>query len=480
MPDVTLPLSKLMLDEQNPRHRPVTTQEAALAAVLRTGPRKLVSLATDIAETGLSPIDPWIVMKREEGSGYIVLEGNRRLSAVRLLHNPELCPDAGLRPRFETIAAGAAHRPNRIRCFEVASREEARPLLDRRHGGEMNGIGVVRWSAMQRTRNALAPAHQERTALVTLDWLDAKAVAGSNAKLTDLLDEVGEDKFTTFGRLAGDPAFRQYCGFDISGDLLTVTDATENVILRLTMVLEDFAADKPLTVTQLKGKGDRKDYIDTLRTRMVGADQTDDEDEDDEDDQPDDDNVDEGGAADDRSGGATGSDGGDSGGTGADGDSDDDTEDEDPKPPPMKLFVGASLSALSIRVRNILNEVQKIPVQRYPNSSAACIRMVIELAVHEAHEKCGWKPAQRDPKLRHYVENALRELDPTLKASRYLGLRQELNKKDSIINTVTLNAFLHDPHYMPSAPAMRTISDTYTVLLNDLNKAVAEAKDPLA
>lgn len=479
MPDVTLSLGQLMLDEQNPRHRPVTTQEAALAAVLRTGPRKLLSLATDIAETGLSPIDPWIVMKREDGGGYIVLEGNRRLSAVRLLHTPELCPDAGLRRRFEAIAAGAAHRPNRIRCFEVASREDARPLLDRRHGGEMNGVGVVRWSAMQRTRNALAPAHQERTALVTLDWLDAKAVAGSNAKLTELLDEVGEDKFTTFGRLAGDPAFRQYCGFEISGDLLTVTDATENVILRLTMVLEDFAADKPLTVTQLKRKDDRKSYINTLRARMVGADQTGDEDEDDEDEPADDDNVDEGEIDDDPSSGATGSDGGGRsvGGTGA---TDNDTEDEDPKPPPMKLFAGASLSALSIRVRSILNEVQKIPVPRYPNSSAACIRMVIELAVHEAHEKCGWKPAQRDPKLRHYVENALRELDPTLKASRYLGLRQELNKKDSIINTVTLNAFLHDPHYMPSAPAMRTISDTYTVLLNDLNKAVAEAKDPLA
>ena len=67
-----------------------------------------------------------------------------------------------------------------------------------------------------------------------------------------------------------------------------------------------------------------------------------------------------------------------------------------------------------------------------------------------------------------------------MRAARYLDLRQQIHKKDSIINTVTLNAFLHNPDYSPSAPVMRSISDTYSLLLTDLNRAIGEAKDAKA
>ena len=104
--------------------------------------------------------------------------------------------------------------------------------------------------------------------------------------------------------------------------------------------------------------------------------------------------------------------------------------------------------------------------------------MVIELVVMEAHKECAYPdPPENDKNLRAYVKNALKQLDPGKKASRYLSIRQEIDKKDSLINTVTLNAFLHNPDYFPSATNMRTISDTYAVLLTDLNKAIGEAKD---
>lgn len=468
MGDVTLPLSKLLLDELNPRHRGVTTQEAALAEILRRAPAKTLNLTRDIAANGLSPIDRPVVMKSEDGKKYIVLEGNRRLVALRLLAKPRQCPDTGLRPKFESISELAAHRPKSVRCYEVESREEARPLLDRRHGGEMDGVGVVRWSAMQRTRNATNPGHQERMALAALDWLDGKSAAGANQRLAELLDDVAEEKFTTFGRLAGDPDFRAYCGFEIKGDVFTVTDTSENVVLRLSLVLDDFR-DRSLTVTELKSKADRERYINELRDRVAGADESDAD--------PDEDDNDEGNNPTDGapSGGTGGADATDSDDPG---DSSEPEPEPEPSPPPMRLFIGASLSHCSLRLRKILDEVQKIPLNRYPNSAAALIRMVIEMSVLEAHEVCGWPdPPEKVKTLRHYVANAIKQLDPTMKASRYLGLRQQLNKKDSIVNTVTLNAFLHNPAYSPSAPDMRAISDTYSILLSDLNRAIRDAKD---
>lgn len=471
MGDITVPLSKLLLDDRNPRHRAVTTQEAALSEILRKGAPKVFALARDIATNGLSPIDRMIVLKSQDGKKYVVLEGNRRLTAMRLLARPQLCPDPRLRAKFETLSKLAEQKPKSVRCFEVSSREEARPWRDLRHGGEMDGVGVVRWSAMARTRNSASPGHQERVAMTTLDWLDGKSAAGANQYLADLLEEVAEVKFTTFGRLVGDPDFRAYCGFDIKGDVCMPLDSSEQVVARLSLVLDDFRSERSLTVTELKRKSDRERYILELKERMTGADESA-TDPDEEPNEPPPANVANGHERPNRDVDLP------------DVDSIDSTEQQDetpampdPKPPPMKLFLGASLSHGTTRLRAILHEVQMIPLNRYPNSAAALIRMVIELSVMEAHDVCHWpKPPDRDPKLRAFVNNAILQLDPTRKANRYLGLRQQLNQKDSLVNTVTLNAFLHNSSYHPSAPNMRAISDTYTVLLNDLNQAIGEAK----
>src|SRR5690606_21263883 len=55
MADVKLPVPSLLLDTDNPRHRKVSSQEEALAAILGRRPEKLVALAKHIVEKGLSP-----------------------------------------------------------------------------------------------------------------------------------------------------------------------------------------------------------------------------------------------------------------------------------------------------------------------------------------------------------------------------------------------------------------------------------------
>lgn len=280
---------------------------------------------------------------------------------------------------------------------------------------------------------------------------------------------MAEEKFTTLGRLAGDPDFRAYCGFDIRGDVFTPTDSSENIMLRLSMVLDDFRSERGLTVTELKRKADRERYISELKTRMGGADESEAGPDDETDLDETAENASSSAASSTRDPGSVGPESED--------DAQDDEQEAD-KPPPMKLFVGTSLNHCSLRLRNILHEVQLIPLTRYPNSAAALIRMVIELTVHEAHEVCSWPdPPQQRSNLRHWVTGAIKQLDPAMKAHRYLGLRQQINQRDSLVNTETLNAFLHSPTYLPSAPVMRSVSDTYSVLLSDLNRAIGEAKD---
>jgi len=79
-------VTDLLLDVDNPRHEPMKSQREAITALLADdGREKLISLATDIAAQGLSPIDLLMVMPGGTNrSSHIVLEGNRRTAVLKL------------------------------------------------------------------------------------------------------------------------------------------------------------------------------------------------------------------------------------------------------------------------------------------------------------------------------------------------------------------------------------------------------------
>jgi hypothetical protein len=82
-------LESLLLDTLNPRHNPVESQREALDALLEgRGAQELLRLADDISQFGVSPIDLALVIP--DGNVFIVLEGNRRVAALKLLKNPGL------------------------------------------------------------------------------------------------------------------------------------------------------------------------------------------------------------------------------------------------------------------------------------------------------------------------------------------------------------------------------------------------------
>jgi hypothetical protein len=85
----TFKLSELRLDQKNYRTGPVATQRAAVAAIIEDQKTKLVNLAEDILSIGLSPGEPiWVTRDPDAKGMYIVLEGNRRVAALKLLETP--------------------------------------------------------------------------------------------------------------------------------------------------------------------------------------------------------------------------------------------------------------------------------------------------------------------------------------------------------------------------------------------------------
>src|ERR1035441_181902 len=154
-------LASLLFDTQNPRlPKPNSGQREVLrtiAADQKHGSRKIQALAQDILEHGLNPTEMPIVMRQgDDTDRYVVLEGNRRLAALRVMENPDSVVDAipqGVLSAVRRVSKKYQDLPiDSIQCVIVKSRDEARHWIELRHTGQNQGAGIVEWASDDASR----------------------------------------------------------------------------------------------------------------------------------------------------------------------------------------------------------------------------------------------------------------------------------------------------------------------------------------
>ncbi len=138
-----LNINELKLDKQNPR-LPITIlpREKNIIEYLakKTNIEDLmISISTNNFFKGET-----IVVTPTENGKYIVLEGNRRLTALRLLQDPTLAGDIS---SIKKIWEKAQYKPVKIWAYIVDTRENALQYLGFRHIS-----GVQRWDPMAKAR----------------------------------------------------------------------------------------------------------------------------------------------------------------------------------------------------------------------------------------------------------------------------------------------------------------------------------------
>ena len=151
---LNIKLSNLYLDLHNPRYEEQRSQNEALNTIAGEQNDKLLVLLRDIIAHGLNPSDIPIVMPdKERVNGYIVLEGNRRIAALKLFKKPAILTTASLRQKYSKLnEKNKEGIVKSIECLVVDSRDEANLWIERKHEGEMNGAGTVRWDNVQKSR----------------------------------------------------------------------------------------------------------------------------------------------------------------------------------------------------------------------------------------------------------------------------------------------------------------------------------------
>lgn len=139
-------LGALLLDPENPRlpESVARDQQAMLDYIAET--TAIEELMDAIAENGYFPGEPLIVVPHAiQTDKFVVVEGNRRLTAVKLLKDPANCTKPGARMR--EIAQGAKHHPDHLPIIVRPSRGEVLPYLGFRHI-----TGIKQWEPLAKAR----------------------------------------------------------------------------------------------------------------------------------------------------------------------------------------------------------------------------------------------------------------------------------------------------------------------------------------
>jgi hypothetical protein len=210
-----LSIDELLLDEDNPRLGSVNSQSAALEAIVHLNEAHFRNLMLSIKNNGLDPGDSLYVIEADGGDDFIVLEGNRRLSALMVLNNPDVLDGTEVPDTIKKSLVRAATGFDRatiepIRCVKFEHREDANEWIYRRHTGTADGEGRIQWGPLEIQRFS-----GDRSILDVIDFV------GRNADYSD--DEwestksvIESRKSSNLARLLESAPGRKHLGISIS------------------------------------------------------------------------------------------------------------------------------------------------------------------------------------------------------------------------------------------------------------------------
>lgn len=156
-------LEKLEFDEENYRIFFGKDQEDTLRLLVEKEEMRLVDMANDIATNGLSPIDITAVVKKEDSDIYTVIEGNRRLAAIRLLEDPSLTDNQQIQNALALTSEQYSQNPiMTIQCAIMESKEKVMSWVDRKQGTGMGGAGLRRADYVQNAIRKAARGEYEK------------------------------------------------------------------------------------------------------------------------------------------------------------------------------------------------------------------------------------------------------------------------------------------------------------------------------
>lgn len=267
MPDsyqtVLIEASQLLLDPENPRLTAVSANSHdAIRAMTKVQGDRVIVLAQHLLENGANPASLMMVMPSEnDGALFYVLDGNRRLTALKLLESPLLAEGILSKKSLQVLKKLANQFEKtpitRLNCVIFNSRKEADPWIQLTHRGLNRGAGMLAWDGQVGARYDERQKGHRDIGLQLLDFVKEQESLSEN---TQRKIEEGKFPITTLNRLLSTPYVRKKIGIDKDKEDILFLFPQDEVVKGLSQVVEDLANGN-VTVSDLKKQEQRIDYI---------------------------------------------------------------------------------------------------------------------------------------------------------------------------------------------------------------------------
>jgi hypothetical protein len=489
--------SQVILDPANPRLPDGTSSDReAINRLLDDGADALTALARDMAKTGQSnPAELPIAIK--DGNKYLILEGNRRFAALKLLKDPALA-DNEEHQKFFRRAAALGTPPKTVFTVVVPNREAADRWIVFRHTGENNGVGVKRWSAGQtathrRRANKAIDSGTLRSIIIADELEEAYA---ADEQIVELVRQVRRGKLTNIGRFFSPDVLsalhftlnteeasslrpkalyvrhsadqlRGFFAWALAYILNHPVDAYKNAVIRqraLMSVMEllpnlaDAATESFRLVDRTPtsvGNSRPADSSGTQPDDEADASSTDDEAD----------------AYSPSTGSSSGNGPTTNGANAAPSTSGQKERQKGGEARPERyLLQGLKLPNHPPRVQHLLRECRSLDLEAYPGIACVMMRVIVELSVSSQPALALSGSSESDP-LRVKITDMLKYLDPNIENPRTRDddLEQAYFEA-SQLGVQYLNGFLHNPAVYPDPHLARRFSSAFRPLLERVDE----------
>ncbi|HII1806739.1 hypothetical protein C6A57_17115 [Escherichia coli] len=249
---IDIPIQNILLDTENARIRAGRDQNNCISRILRKENQMLV-LMEDIAENGLTTM-PILVMPHSEGK-WVVKDGNRRITALKLLNNPDSCPEPHLIPKIKKIKEKYHDNiPTTVDCLSSDNFEAVFKEIIARHSGARNGAGQYDWFAYMRTIYLLNNGHPTdyKRAGQYMCWAEQEGI-----DVDDDFPITSVARFFTRDNLL-------LLGFEVENDKLKPILSKEKIIKMASKINSDFSS-KIVDVNTVFNPSDAKKYLCSVR-----------------------------------------------------------------------------------------------------------------------------------------------------------------------------------------------------------------------
>lgn len=251
-------LGALVVNRANDRHGELENETAAIAWLFNERETHMRNLTKDIVEQGEIYEYPLV---SPDKSKFIVFDGNRRVTCLKLLDEPRRAPTTELQAFFrDQKALWKGTFPQEIPCQVETDRDRIDEILFRRHTGSQSGVGQSTWDDRMKATFITRTGKGGGPSLA--DEIE-KRLAEAN-----LLPSRRKIPRSTLNRLLSAEPFRHRVGISMKNGRFQFTHDATKSLAALARIATDMA-ERTLVLGDIWDIDGKQNYLDQLEREGV-------------------------------------------------------------------------------------------------------------------------------------------------------------------------------------------------------------------